>query len=173
MDSSEKNITVEELFVHYAPELIRFLNQKLNNRERAEDIAQDAFIRMQRVRNLGQLKNPKAYLYQTAANLLIDEHRRERLSKAYLVEEQSSINGGETFDSASPERLLSAQQQMKRFEQALERMPENCRQAFLLNRINGLTYSEIAREMGVSVSSVEKYLISALKYCRHVLIDPA
>ena len=52
---------------------------------------------------------------------------------------------------------------------AMERLPERCSQAFLLHRTSGLSYSEIAQELGVSVSSVEKYILQALKHCRAAL----
>ena len=171
--SSGKPLTIEKLFIHYGPELTRFLNKKLKDKQRAEDITQDVFIRMQRIKNIGQLENPKAYLYRTAANLLIDEQRREKLHKVYCVEEQSAqaFENKNFSDCVTPEKILSAQQLILNFKQALDGMPANCRQAFLLHRVNGLTYSSIAKEMAVSVSSVEKYLINALKYCRRALDD--
>ena len=51
----------------------------------------------------------------------------------------------------------------------MDALPERCRQAFLLHRVSGLSYNDIARELGVSVSSVEKYILQALKHCRREL----
>ena len=64
----ENKTTIEELYQHYGPGLVRFLNQKVKNPEDAEDIAQNAFIRIHRVANANKLENLKAYLYQTASN---------------------------------------------------------------------------------------------------------
>ena len=71
----------------------------------------------------------------------------------------------------SPEEVVAAREQLASMYQAIEAMPENWRQAFLLHRIRGLSYTEIANAMDVSVSSIEKYIVEALKYVRNNL-DP-
>ena len=80
----ETNAPLEEVFTNHAQGLVRFLYRKVKNWEDAEDIAQNAFIRIQRLTQTGELDNPKAYLYQTASNLAIDKIRREKLHTAYV-----------------------------------------------------------------------------------------
>ena len=166
----------EKLFDSQAPGLIRFLSRKLNSTEDAQDIAQNAFIRIQHLTESGELNNPKAYLYQTASNLAIDKIRRDQLHNKYLQSEGSwqQDDTGATnaqSDYCTPERLLAAKQDLAQIEQAIQSLPLKCRQAFLLHRVKGRSYSEIANEMSVSVSSVEKYILQALKVCRRALID--
>jgi len=164
----------ESLFDSQGPGLIRFLSRKLNNTEDARDIAQNAFIRIQHLAESGQLENPKAYLYQTASNLAIDKIRRDQLHHRYLQTEGAWQQDDTGFnlsqsDYCTPERLLAAKQQLEHIEQAISGLPLKCRQAFLLHRVKGRSYSEIADEMSVSVSSVEKYILQALKVCRKAL----
>jgi len=170
----ENKSALEELFQNHGPGLIRFLSRKMRSAEDAEDIAQNAFIRIQRVANSGELDNLKAYLYQTASNLAIDQLRREKLHNNYINQETTKHlaqdeAGPSMSDQCTPDRLLSAQRQLKEIRKALDGLPIKCRQAFLLHRNKGLSYSEIAHEMGVSVSSVEKYILQSLKTCRKAL----
>ena len=64
---------------------------------------------------------------------------------------------------------MEAKETLSFIYQALSDLPQNQRQAFILNRAKGMTYSEIAAQMGVSVSSVEKYILEALKHLRGAL----
>ncbi|MFT5085501.1 MAG: RNA polymerase sigma factor (sigma-70 family) [Lentisphaeria bacterium] len=171
----ENKSELEELFQTHGPSLIRFLSRKMRSPQDAEDIAQNAFIRIQRITRMGKLDNLKAYLYQTASNLAIDQLRREKLHSNYVNKETSKQMAygdpsSSTADHCTPDRQLAAQRQLKAIHKALDSLPIKCRQAFLLHRNKGLSYSEIAAEMGVSVSSVEKYILQSLKTCRKAMI---
>lgn len=170
----ENKTALEELFENHGPGLVRFLSRKMKSPEDAEDIAQNAFIRIQRVANSGELDNLKAYLYQTASNLAIDQLRREKLHNNYVSHETNkqlshADHNPSSADHCTPDRLISAQRQLNEIKKALDSLPVKCRQAFLLHRNKGLSYSEIAKEMCVSVSSVEKYILQSLKTCRKML----
>ena len=165
---------LEQLFATHAQGLVRFLKRKVNSPEDAEDIAQNAFIRIQRLAEQGELDNPKAYLYQTASNLAIDMLRREKLHQNYVQqtiskEQFSDEEFSSVTDYCTPERLLTARGELDAIRQAMDELPIKCRQAFLLHRVKGLSYNDIAIEMGVSVSSVEKYILQALKHSRRTL----
>ena len=171
----ESKSELEELFQSHGPSLIRFLSRKMRSPQDAEDIAQNAFIRIQRIASTGKLDNLKAYLYQTASNLAIDQLRREKLHNNYVNQETNKhLAYGDlspiVADHCTPDRKLAAQRQLKEIHKALDTLPIKCRQAFLLHRNKGLSYSQIALEMGVSVSSVEKYILQSLKTCRKVMV---
>lgn len=173
-DTNSNKTILEQLFNDHGLNLVRFLSRKTRSKEDAEDIAQGAFLRIQKLENLNKLDNPRAYLYQTASNLAIDQLRRAKLHRGYLqgvtptaseIEEAS----GSYVDQATPERLLGAKEELQCIEEAIIGLPFKARQAFLLHRSKGLAYSDIAKEMGVSVSSVEKYILLALKQCHQSL----
>ncbi|MCV6615256.1 MAG: RNA polymerase sigma factor [Cellvibrionaceae bacterium] len=172
--STHKKNILEQLFSEHAAGLVRFLARKTRSQEDAEDIAQGAFLRIQKLENLDKLDNPRAYLYQTASNLAIDQLRRAKLHRGYIQSETPTATeteelGGNHVDQATPERLLAAKEELQRIEATIEVLPFKARQAFLLHRTKGLAYSDIAKEMGVSVSSVEKYILLALKQCHQAL----
>lgn len=162
---------IERLFCSYRTELVGYLRRKYRRESAcAEDIAQDAFLRLQRLESLKDIENPRAHLYKTASNLAIDHQRREQSRNKYIeiVEQESDM---EQSSSHSPQRHVQGERQVEALQQAINQLPDNCRRAFLLHRIHGHSYSEIALELGVSVSSVEKYIVKALLACRSIQED--
>jgi RNA polymerase sigma-70 factor (ECF subfamily) len=151
--------------------LVRFLSRKLGSIDDAQEIAQDAFLRLHRLEHADDLDNARAYLFQVASNMAIDQLRRRKLHARYLEDEGArQLEETGPRDPGTPEELVAARQQLGLIYRAIEDLPLRCRQALMLHRVRGLSYTEIACEMGVSVSSVEKYILEALRHCRQHLI---
>ena len=171
----DKNRFLAELAERYGPALERFLSRKLDNPADAAEVAQETFLRLYRLDNPDQLDNARAFLFQVASNLAVDQLRRRQLHYRFLKAESRELGEGElpegSADTASPEQVISGREKLARIYAAVDALPDRCRQAFLLHRTSGLSYGEIARELGVSVSSVEKYILQALKACREALAD--
>lgn len=148
--------------------LVRYLTKKLKNNEDANDLAQEAFLRMHRFQQSSQLDNARAFLFRTANNLVIDQIRRDKVHDKYLNSEMppESSDGGEDKFAPSAERTVSAEQELDKIYQIVDKMPTKVSRAFLLHRGKDMSYSEIAAEMGVSNSMVEKYISEALKLLR-------
>ena len=160
---------ISTLCREHGASLVRFLARRLKSLEDAEDIAQAALLRIQQLDEGVSVDNPKAYLFQVANNLAIDTMRRNDILQRYLQTESLRQQSQNAEAALSPERILAAQQQLTRIQQTIDKLPLKCRQAFLLHRKSGMSYSDIAKEMGVSVSSVEKYILQALRECRHAI----
>lgn len=168
---------VENLINEHSTTLVRFLARRMNSLEDAEDIAQAAFIRLYTLDDPEKLSNAKAFLFQVAANMSIDQLRRKVLHQNYLEREGAKTPSDGVAPTSTPvedislEREMEARETLKSIYQSLEGLPQNPRQAFILNRAKGLTYGEIAEQMGVSVSSVEKYILEALKHLRKAIAE--
>ena len=169
---------VENLINEHSTTLVRFLARRMNSLEDAEDIAQAAFIRLYTLDDPEKLSNAKAFLFQVAANMSIDQLRRKVLHQNYLEREGAKAPSDGVAPASTPvediplEREMEARETLKSIYKSLESLPQNPRQAFILNRAKGLTYGEIAEQMGVSVSSVEKYILEALKHLRSAISEP-
>ena len=167
---STKAQFLQELVSEHAGALERFLVRKLDNPADAAEVAQETFLRIYRLKNPQELDNARAFLFQVASNLAVDQLRRRSLHYRFLKAEERQ--GDETAElesgsgNASPEQILAAREKLARIYAAIDELPLKCRQAFLLHRSRGLSYAEIAQEMNISVSSVEKYILQALKACR-------
>ncbi|TGD72965.1 sigma-70 family RNA polymerase sigma factor [Mangrovimicrobium sediminis] len=177
--ANDKDQFIAELVVQNRGALEKFLAQRLDNPEDAAEIAQEAFLRLHRLDDPGRLDNARAYLYQVAGNLAIDQLRRRKLHFRFLAGEmrEHPDDGVDTGAAEpSPEQILGASQRLAAINAAVESLPFKAKQAFLLHRQNGLPYSAIAEQLQVSVSSVEKYILQALRACREALEaleDPA
>ena len=170
---SKKDQFLADLVARHGSALEKYLTRKLNNPEDAAEVAQDSFLRLHRMQRPESLDNARAFLFQVASNLAIDQLRRRTLHFRFLNAEKSLAEEGEPMDSnaiaASPEQILSAREKLTCIYRAVDELPFKVRQAFLLHRHRGMSYQEIAASMDVSVSSVEKYILEALKHCRRRL----
>ncbi|WP_081375455.1 RNA polymerase sigma factor [Pseudomonas chlororaphis] len=163
-------MTTEELelaFKTHAGELRSFLYRHLRNTETAADLAQETYLRMLRQPPRKPVLNLRGFIFRVAHNLAID-HARSRGTRdqhdqgmAYLYEVTGE--SPELFDVVASQRELAA------MDAALLRLPAQCQQIFLLCRLQGLPHKEVARQLGVSVSTVEKQLATALDFLRQCL----
>lgn len=123
----------------------------------AEDLVQDAWVRLAGYEQECVVEKPEAFLMRTALNLSVDMHRKRRShGEAVQVEEVVLID-----TSPSPEAVLLARQRMARLVTCLGRLNDKTREIFLAHRVEGMTYQEIARAHQVAVSTVEKHVAKA------------
>jgi RNA polymerase sigma-70 factor (ECF subfamily) len=137
----------------------------ISDAHRAEDIAQEAFLRL--VRQLlatdGQIKL-RAWLHRTTTNLAIDEHRRSRTLQQYqeqrspLEELHRTLDRG---DRGHPEQEAESGEVRSTIRRVIDTMPERYRAILALRELEGLDYISIARAMDLSVSAVESLLFRA------------
>ncbi|MEM8772591.1 MAG: RNA polymerase sigma factor [Pseudomonadota bacterium] len=165
---------LERVFQKHNKMLIGWLTNKLGERDAALDIAQDAYLRIWRYAHKNKVENAQALLFKTAANLTVNEFKaRKRYVTRHtaFTTETENDNPLENLpsDDPSPERATLARDDVEISINAIETLPENIRRAFIMNRFEGLSYREIAEKLGVSVSSIEKYMITALKTLRAAL----
>ena len=148
---------------NYYRELVSFLSARLGNAHAAEDVVHDAYVRVLE-RTAGEpIEQPRAFLYRTALNLVIDGHRRNTLRQ---VEPLDVLDTEEQFFSPSPQVLMDHGQRLEMLQRALAELPAACRDSFLLRKLEGLSHLEIAERLGVSRSVVEKNIVNAIKHCR-------
>lgn len=136
---------------------------------RAEDVVQEAYTRFTAAIDGGKVESPVSYLYRIVRNLSIDTFRRESRQTAGLMSEAQFHALPE--ESPSQERTLAARRRLKQLEAAVARLPERTRRIFILNRLHGQTYQEIAERLGVSISTVQKHLMQALAYATSQIDD--
>lgn len=141
-------------------DLVRFLSLRLRCLFTARDLAQEVYLRLARAGCDDAIENPRALLFQIAANLATD-HGRVEGRRAELLQEAHDLLWVQA-DEVSPERQMFAREELARIAAALQRLPERTRQVFYLNRFEGIPQREIALQLGVSRTSVEKHMRRAL-----------
>lgn len=155
-------LDVAEVVARYRPALLRYFLRHLASREDAEDMAQETLARLTRNAHRSDLLNTEAYLFRCASNLLRDRFRRDQARRTHLhVALDEAVNDW-PGEEPSCERVYEDKERLRRFLLALDALPTRCREVFLLQRYEGLTYGAIAKRLGISVSAVEKHMMRAL-----------
>jgi RNA polymerase sigma-70 factor (ECF subfamily) len=160
LDPREKAF-FQRLSEAYRGPLTVYFERRVRSRDEAEDLTQEVFLRLVRRRDGADIDNPEAFVFQAAVNLLRDRARREKTLRSHLNETELHQN---RFEGISPERILEDRQALEAVMRRLAELDERTRDAFILHRLEGWKHAEIARAYGVSVSSVEKYIIKALAH---------
>ncbi len=150
--------------------LVRWLARKFGDIETARDIAQSAYLRVWRYAQTQHIDNVQALIFKTAANLAANEFRARKRMQLLKLDPSASTreNAIEQIASASPspEATAVAREEIAASLRAIQSLPDLARRAFVLSRFEDKTYREIAVILGVSESSIEKYIIAALKALR-------
>jgi len=138
----------------------RFLRSRLASEADAQDLAQEAYLRLLRVKDPKLIQDPVAYLFRIARNLVHEWYTS-------LPPPSDSIDDVEIAeDGMSIEALAESGQQMDRLKQVMAHLSPKCRAAIVMHRRDGMTYEEIAKALGVSTAMVKKYLSQGLARCR-------
>lgn len=140
----------------YAKALYRFLYYSYGNEEKSEDVAQEVFIKLWQKCNEFELTNIKSLIYTMGKNLMLNELQKSKVRLNYEIENVSHAS------AASPEFELEEKEFKHQLEKAINQLTTNEREVFLLNRIDQLTYSEIAERLTLSQKAVEKRMHNAL-----------
>jgi RNA polymerase sigma-70 factor (ECF subfamily) len=143
------------------------VSRRVGCRATAADLVQDLFLRFWR-RPLVQVEELSTYLLRCAGNIAID-HLRSEGARSRVSEGLMADCADEQVDE--PQAALEAGNDLRHVEAALRELPQRTRQIFLLNRIHGRKYGEIAKAMGLSQSAVEKHMMRALQACKASLDD--
>lgn len=134
--------------------------------ERAADVMQDTFVRLlQAGERPPALSQPRAYLTTIARGLLVDHYRRQDLERAYLQE----LAALPPDLYPSPEERALALEALLTLDRLLEGLGPKVREAFLLAQLDGWDHARIADHLGVSVSSIKKYMHKAVVQCLTLL----
>ncbi len=162
---------LEELYKQYWRTLCRYLGATFGpGPPEPEDVAQLAFARFAAHENQAKIKDPKSFLWFTARNIVLSEKRSMavRRRRSEDVGEIYSALGGDVF---TPERVLIAKEQIAAVSVIVDAMPAKRRRVLMLNVIEGYSFAEIARQMGLSPTAVKKHYARAMIDLDPVLAD--
>ena len=139
-----------------------WLRKKLGNACDAADLAHDTFVRVLRHRaELATVREPRAYLTTIAGRLLLNHYRRRSLERAYL----EALAALPEAHAPSPEQRLLILETLDHIDAMLHALAPRVRQAFLLAQLEKLEYVEIAARLGVSVRTVQRYILQGYEQC--------
>ena len=162
MPSKSQSDTCDEIifstfFKGHIKALRNFLFYKFGNMDHAEDVAQEAFVKLWQNCSLVPLEKAKSYVYTIANNSSLNKIAHQKVVLKY----EKNFTGLDKTNE-NPEYLLEEKQFQAKVLRAIENLNEKHRVAFLMHRIDGKKYSEIALDLDISVKAVEKRIHLAL-----------
>lgn len=150
---------LDSLYRSERPSLVRMFARNQASAEDADDLAQEAFLRLAGAQNgASQIAKPIWYLRQISRNLL-----KDRAKAGYrLVDPTDNVELEQTILDSDELARLEARDSLRRIEAAMHRLKPRTREIFLAHRLDGMSYGEIAERTGMSVKGVEKQMSKAI-----------
>lgn len=153
---------ITRLFSEHNDSLVRFLAARLHSVQEAKEVAQEAYVRLLSLDDSGAVSFLRAFLFKTAANLAVDRLRsRSR--------QRQAMNAGlcdELREAPTPDHEAAQAEEAEIVRRLIGELPPKCRRAFLLHRIHGEDFAQIAKQMELSERMVRHYVLRAVLYCR-------
>ena len=152
-----------KLFETHAESVRNFIYYKCGDREQAEDVMQEAFIKLWHNCKKVIVEKAKGFLCTVANNLFLNQvaHKKVRLEYSKIPRSNKNIE--------SPDFVMEEKEFMSKLQNAIAELSDGQREVFLLNRIDKKTYNEISEMLGISVKAVEKRMHNALKQLRKLV----
>jgi RNA polymerase sigma factor (sigma-70 family) len=161
--ASSRSARLEHLALRYRQPLVRYFKRKGFAAALAEDCTQEVFVRLART-NDETVQNAEAYLFTIASSVVATSARKaksRREAQHHPIEDFLLISGEVPLD-----RVIDGKEALLRLAAALSELPVDTREMFLLNREDGLSYTQIAARYAVGVKVVERHIIRALNHLR-------
>ncbi|MBD9443278.1 sigma-70 family RNA polymerase sigma factor [Pseudomonas sp. PDM04] len=162
MQDASPTSPVEQLYENHHSWLQGWLHRRLGHRADAEDLAHDTFIRVLRApHQVTELRQPMAFLASIANGLLINRWRRQEIERAYL----EALAARPEARVSSPEDRYLVIETLLQLDSLLIGLSVRVRQIFFLSQIDGLTYPQIAVQLGLTVAQVQRAMGKAFSVC--------
>ncbi len=158
--SNEELSWFRSIFDQYYESIRSFAYYKTGDVDFADDIVQEVFLKIWTNRKEVKDDTVKSLLYTIASNIIKNHFKHQKVVFNFQKNDQSSELSDETDSNIRQEELN------KKLQDALAEIPEKSREVFLMNRIEGLTYADIADRLGLSVKAIEKRMSEALSIIR-------
>lgn len=160
---------LEQLYRRESKPLRQYVRGILRSSSDAEDIVQDSFVRLWRALERGGVQNPRAVLFRTARNLALNHIRNARVRTS----DAARAGADDSFERQikTAEEELIAEEEATACRVLMDALPERCREAFVLRVVDELSYKEMAKEMRLSVSTIEKHIGKGKQICRSRLAE--
>ncbi len=151
------------IFREILPNIRASVRKYISNQDDIDDLLHDALLKIlelnqQQIRNI---ENPEGFLYTVVKNLSIDNNKKA----ANNISSNNIALESLTSATTEPDKLLHSRQDMQILKQALSELPQKCRQAFVLHRFKNMPQKAVAEEMGLSLNSIERYIMKAHLHC--------
>jgi RNA polymerase sigma-70 factor (ECF subfamily) len=175
MAAREKNIKIkldkqafEALFRSFFPSLVLFAQKYVPDQDTAKEIVHNVFINLwEKRQQVDTGSSLKSYIFTSVHNRCLNYIRDQKK----FDRDETRFHRLDSTEFSDGVDRLEEQELEQRIYDALQTLPEKCREIFMLNRFDGLKYAEIAEKLNISVKTVETQMSRALRILREKLVD--
>ena len=160
MRQNQPQAEIVQLYEDTSEELQRLLERKLGNRQEAEEIAHDAYLKLCQMDDREEIRDLRKYLFTMSVRMAFNVLRRRKTERKFELE---NITADSQIDHISASRILLAELKIDAVKTALAELPSKTRYIFLLHRFEGITYAEISKKLGLSAKTIEYHMSRALE----------
>jgi RNA polymerase sigma-70 factor, ECF subfamily len=152
------------LYYRHARDLLNNAYKRLHSEQAAADVVQEVFVQFYlKCKDLPTTTDVRAYLYTSVRNRVLNELRNEELHRKHHLK-LAAGQSNESYTDSTAYKQLEAKVQLH-----ISKLPDKCREVFVLSRYEQLSHKEIAEKMGISINTVENHIAKALKILRRDL----
>jgi len=167
--TSDRSSWLARHILPHEPALRAWLRRRVVSGLEVDDIVQETYAVLAAMGCIDHIDAPRAYAFQTAQSIILRHLRRARVVRIEALGDIETLNP--TAEEPSPERQASSRQELRLVMGLIEALPAKCREAFTLRKVAGLSQREVARQMGITESTVEKHIGRALRTLMEALQD--
>jgi RNA polymerase sigma-70 factor (ECF subfamily) len=162
-DKPTKPTPVLQAFQKHQAALRRFISRFVQRTQDIDDVAQEAFLRAYRAEKGKPIEQPKSFLFRIAHNVAITELTKKSTQIIdYIADiDESAV----VWLEHSAEETAMADQMIGIHCEAVAQLPPQCRRVFLMRKVHGMSHKDIASELGIAISTVEKHMTKAVRDC--------
>jgi RNA polymerase sigma factor (sigma-70 family) len=146
-----------------------WLRSRFKSENDIDDVVQESYLRLLAARERGTVASPKAFLFAVARNLALDRFRHREVVPTESLAENESMAVLEEGSSTS--EIVAHNQELELLTEAIQLLPDRCRQIFTLRKVYGLSQAEIAQQLGVSENTVSAQLTIGVKKCMAFMLQ--
>ena len=173
--TEKKANSITKAIQEFGKNLFGFVRGKVKSTEDAEDILQEVWFQLSNQPNISELENVSAWLYEVARNKITDKSRKKTslaLEEFVSLSDEGDFNFKEILlldDSSNPELAFFKELFWKELQKALDELPENQKEVFILNEIEDMTLQQIAEQKGENIKTIISRKGYAVKHLRNKL----
>ena len=165
--NSKKPTPVLQAFEKHQAALRRFISRFVQRNQDIDDVAQEAFMRAYRAEKTKPIEQPKSFLFRIAHYVAITELTKKTHQ---IIDYMADIDeSGVVWVDVSAEEQVTAEQQIGIYCEAVAQLPTQCRRVFLMRKVHGMSHREIAEQLGIAISTVEKHMSKGVRACANYM----
>lgn len=158
------NDVFTDIFMRCQSHLARVVSRIVPPHE-IEDIVQETYVRVCQFRTREEIREPRALMVRTARNLALDHIKRAEARLTTSFDEALEQEPEALGLTGNPLSRVASDEEFGRFCEVVRKMPQQCKRVFVLKKVYGYSQREIAAELNLSESTVEKHISKGMKFC--------